>query len=221
MTVKVVLVEAHTVTGRLRAVFAGDPDLQVAGEAASGIEAVPLCVRLQPHLVLIDAGPPGVAGIQLTTEVLRVCPRAKVVMMSAYDDEDSMLAAIRAGVRGFVWNKSPAEEVLQAVRTVADGGTYLSPGASSRLVACVQRSERRGESVPDIDRLSPREMQVLRLVAAGKRTKEVAVELNLEHNTVRSYRRTMMKKLGVRNLAGVIAAAHAAGLVPAPHRRLR
>jgi len=220
MTVKVVLVEAQKVTGGLRAVFAGDPDLQVAGEAASGIEAVPLCVRLQPNLVLIDACPPGAAGIELTTELLRVCPRIKVVMMSAYD-EDSMLAAIRAGIRGFVWSKSPAEEVLQAVRTVANGGTYISPGASSRLVACVQRSEQREENVPDIDRLSPREMQVLRLVASGKRTKEVAVELNLEHNTVRSYRRTMMKKLGVNNLAGVMAAAHAAGLVPAPHRRMR
>ncbi len=221
MAVKVVLVEAHKITGGLRAVFAGDPDIQVAGEAASGVEAVPLCVRIQPDLVLIDAGPPGVTGIQLTREVLRVCPRTRVVTMSAYDDEDSILAAIRAGVRGFVWNKSPAEEVLLAVRTVAGGGTYLSPGASSRLVACVQRSEQRGEHVADIDCLSPRETQVLRLVAAGKRTKEVAVELNLEHNTVRSYRRTMMKKLGVKNLAGVIAAAHAAGLVPSPHRGLR
>ncbi len=221
MTVNVVLVEYRERIAALRAVFAGDPDLQVAGEATGGAEAVPLCTRLQPDLVLIGLDQPGVTGARLTAEILRVCPRTKVVTFSDYDDEDSILAAIRAGVRGFVLSQSPAQEILQAVRTVAAGGTYLSSGASSRLLACVQRSQERGESVPAVDSLSPREMQVLRMVAEGKRTKEVAIELNLEHNTVRTYRRKMMKKLGVRNLAGVIEVAHAAGLIPAPHRSRR
>ncbi|MDR3700170.1 MAG: response regulator transcription factor [Candidatus Sulfopaludibacter sp.] len=218
MTVNVVLVQDHKAIAGLRAVFACSPDLHVAGEATNGVEAVALCRRLRPDLVLIDLGLPGVTGIQLTTEILHVCPRAKVVMFSAYDDEDSILAAIRAGVRGFVLEKSPAQEILQAVRTVAAGGTYLSSSASSRLLACVQRSGQGGGVVPDVGSLSPREMQVLRLVAGGMRTKEVASELNLEHNTIRTYRRTMMRKLGVKNLAGVIEAAHLAGLVPAPHR---
>jgi DNA-binding NarL/FixJ family response regulator len=210
MTVNVVLVDDHKVVREgLRQIFARDPSIRVAGEASDANEAIPLCRELQPDLVLMDIGLPGVNGIEATAEILRVCPRTKVVIFSIYDDEDSIVAAIRAGARGFLVKKSPAVEVLEAIHKVAAGGTYLSPQASNQLLVRLQRTE----PIPPIDSLSPREVQVLRLIAAGRSSKEVAVLLNLEHNTVRSYRKTMMKKLGVSNLAGLLQVAHATGLV--------
>jgi len=214
MPVSVVLVDDHKVVREgLRAGFARDPEIHLAGEANDGAEAVPLCRRLQPDVVLMDIGLPGTNGIAVTAEILEVCPRAKVVIFSMYDDEDSVIAAIQAGARGFILKKSPVQEVLRAIRTVAAGGSYLSPDASSQLLARLQRTDSTGEPRPQLDSLSPRELQVLRMVAEGKSSKEVAVLLELELNTVRSYRKTLMKKLGVSNLAGLTHAAHAAGLV--------
>lgn len=221
MIVNVVLVDDHRMVREgLRAIFARTPDITVVGEAGDGVEAVPLCVRLQPDLVLMDIGLPGTTGIVVTAEILRVCPRTKVAIFSICDDEDSIVAAIRAGVQGFILKESPPQEVISAVRKVAGGGTYLSPHASDRLLARLQRGDGRDESVPEIDSLTPRELQVLRLVAEGKSTKEVAVLLKLEHNTIRSYRKTMMKKIGVTNLAGLRQAAQGAGVVPGPRRLL-
>jgi DNA-binding NarL/FixJ family response regulator len=217
MKVNVVLVDDHQeVRDGLRAVFSCDPEFRVAGEAGDGASAIPLCRQVQPELVLVDIGLPDTTGIDLTCEILRVCPQTRVVIFSVYDDEDTIMAAIRAGARGFILKKSAAEEVLNASRTVAAGGTYLSPRVSRQLLSSLQHSEPLSEALPDIGLLSPRELQVLRLVAGGRRTKEVAVLLNLEHNTVRSYRRSMMKKLAVTNLAGILRIAQAAGLIESP-----
>lgn len=221
MTVTVVMVDDHkAVRDGLRAVFARDPEIRVVGEANDAVEAVPLCRQLQPDLVLMAIGLPGTNGIALTAEILGVCPRTKVAIFSIHDDEDSIMAAIRAGVRGFILKESPAQEILGAIRKVAAGGTYLSTHASDHLLARMQRSDAPDEPVPEIDSLSPRELQVLRLVAEGKSSKEVAVALSLEHNTIRSYRKSMMTKLAVSNLAQLLEAAQGAGLVPRRRRLL-
>ncbi len=189
------------------------------GEAANGAEALPLCRRLHPDLVVLDQHAPGVAGSELAGEILRVCPRTKVVIVSPHDDEESIVAAIRAGVSGFVLKKSPASEIHTALRKVAGGGTYLSPAASSQLLARLQRQNGFNGPLADVNSLSPREFQVLRLVAQGKRNKEVAAELHLEHNTIRTYRKSMMKKLGVTNVGGLMEVAHAHGLIYNPRPR--
>jgi DNA-binding NarL/FixJ family response regulator len=220
MTVNVVLVDDHKVIREgLRAIFALDPDIRVTGEASDGAEALPLCRQLQPDLVMMDIGLPGISGIEATAEILRVCPRTKIVIFSIYDDEDTVVAAIRAGARGFILKRSAVQEVLSAVRTVAAGGTYLTPHASNQLLARLHRGGAGSEPNQDIELLSPRELQVMRLVAEGKSSKEVARLLKLEHNTVRSYRKTMMTKLGVNNLSGLIQIAPASGLVSAPEKR--
>jgi len=129
-----------------------------------------------------------------------------------YDDERSVMGAIRAGARGFVLKQASFGEVLNALRVVARGGTYLSSSISGRLVERLQRGSLDTVEKGPLDLLSPRELQVLRLVAEGKSSKEVATILKLEHSTIRSYRKTMMKKLGVSNLAGLIQIAVAAGV---------
>jgi len=161
---------------------------------------------------LMDINLPGVNGIEATAQLVRSCPEAKVVILSMYDDERSVLSAIRAGARGFVLKQSSFNEVINALRVVARGGTYLSSAISSRLVERLQRGAAEQPDQSPVDGLSPRELQVLRLVAEGKSSKEVATILHLEHSTIRSYRKTMMKKLGVTNLAGLIQVAVAAGI---------
>jgi DNA-binding NarL/FixJ family response regulator len=126
------------------------------------------------------------------------------------------MGAIRAGARGFVLKQASFGEVLNALRVVARGGTYLSSTISGRLVERLQRGSLDAAEKGPLDSLSPRELQVLRLVAEGKSSKEVATILKLEHSTIRSYRKTMMKKLGVSNLAGLIQIAVAAGVTTPP-----
>ena len=213
MSFRVVLVDDHQVLrDAIKEILTHHPDLQVIGEAGSGSEAVEICRRSDPDLVVMDIGLPGINGIEATGELARHSPRARVLMLSMFDDEDSVLAAVRAGARGFVLKKACATELVDAMRTVVRGGTYFGALVSDRLLAGVQtgklRSPARGH-----DPLSPREQQVLRLTAEGKSNKEVATLLHLEVHTVRSYRKTLMAKLGASNVAQLIQVAAAAGLI--------
>ena len=178
----------------------------------NGADAVQLCKKSQPDLVLMDIGLPGMNGIEATTELLRHCPNVKVVILSMYDDENSVVSAIRSGARAFVLKKASSGELLDAVRTVARGGSYLSSQVSDRLLQRIQRGDLETHDRSPLESLSPRELQVLRLVAEGKTSKDIAALLNLGLQTVRSYRKTMMKKLGVNNVAGLTQLALAAGL---------
>jgi DNA-binding NarL/FixJ family response regulator len=136
----------------------------------------------------------------------------KVVILSMYDDENSVVGAIRSGARAFVLKKASSAELLDALRTVARGGSYLSPQVSDRLLARIQRGDVARTDRSPLESLSPRELQVLRLVAEGKTSKDIAVMLDLGLQTVRSYRKTMMKKLGVNNVASLTQLALAAGI---------
>jgi DNA-binding NarL/FixJ family response regulator len=222
MPFRVMLVDDHKVLrDGLKAVLARESEFIVAGEADCGIEAVRVCKQVHPDVVLMDISLPGINGIEATTDILRECPRARIVMLSMHGDEDLILDAIRSGARGFVLKKASAREVLEAIRVVAQGGTYLTANISDVLLARLQRGEPAAAGRDPLELLSPREAQVLRLIAEGKGSKEVAVVLGLEHNTVRSYRKTMMKKLGVNNLASLIHVAMAAGIIHSkPERKM-
>ena len=163
-------------------------------------------------MVLMDIGLPGMNGIEATTELLRHCPGVKIVILSMYDDENSVVSAIRCGARAFVLKKASSSELLDALRTVARGGSYLSSQVSDRLLATHPARRSRNPRPQPARTLSPRELQVLRLVAEGKTSKDIAVLLDLGLQTVRSYRKTMMKKLGVNNVAGLTQLALAAGI---------
>jgi DNA-binding NarL/FixJ family response regulator len=187
-------------------------EFRVVGEAENGPDAVQLARRLLPDLILMDIGLPGMNGIEATTEVLRHCPSIKIAILSMYDDENSVVSAIRSGARAFVLKKASSSELVDALRTVARGGSYLSSQVSDRLLVRIQRGDLETHNRSQLETLSPRELQVLRLVAEGKTSKDIAVLLDLGLQTVRSYRKTMMKKLGVNNVAGLTQLALAAGL---------
>jgi DNA-binding NarL/FixJ family response regulator len=216
----ILLVDDHKIMrDGLKAILRQSGDFRVVGEADSGAAAVELAASLQPHLILMDINLPGLNGIEATTEILRHNPSARIVILSMYDDEASVIQAIRSGARAFLLKKASDTDLLDALRTVARGGSYLSPQVSDRLLTRIQRGNIDSSSGPAaslIDALTPREQQVMRLIAEGKTSKEVAVMLNLGVQTVRSYRKTLMKKLGVNNVAGLTQLALACGLSRAP-----
>jgi DNA-binding NarL/FixJ family response regulator len=162
----------------------------------------------------MDIGLPGLNGIEATIEILRHSPQTRVVILSIYDDENSVVSAIRSGARAFVLKRASSADLIDALRTVARGGSYLSSQVSDSLLTRIQTGDlRTASSQAPLDTLSPRELQVLRLVAGGKTSKDIAVLLDLGLQTVRGYRKMLMKKLGVNNVAGVTQMALAAGLM--------
>jgi DNA-binding NarL/FixJ family response regulator len=213
MPCDIVLVDDHKlVRDGIRTILERSPDFRVVGEADNGADAVQLCKKTNPEVVLMDIGLPGMNGIEATTELLRHCPGVKVAILSMYDDENSVVSAIRSGARAFVLKKASSGELLDALRTVARGGSYLSSQVSDKLLQRIQRGDLETTDKTALDQLSPRELQVLRMVAEGKTSKDIAVMLDLGLQTVRSYRKTMMKKLGVNNVAGLTQLALAAGI---------
>jgi len=188
----------------IRSILDRSEDFEVIGEAEDGRDAVAVCREQKPDIVLMDIGLPGLNGIETSTEILRNNPAVKVVILSMYDDEHSVVSAIRSGARAFVLKRASESDLLDALRTVARGGLYLSSQVSGRLLASIRRGDTEAERpASPVEELSPRELQVLRMVAEGKTSKEIADLLALSLQTVRSYRKTMMKKLGVNNVAGL------------------
>ena len=220
MPISVVLVDDHKIMrDGIKAILEHAAEFVVVGEAESGVDAVQVCRELRPDIVMMDISLPGLNGIEATTELLRHSPATKVLILSMYDDEHSVVSAIRSGARAFVLKKASDNELLSALRAVAKGSSYLSPQVSDQLLRRIQRGELDAKAVPSaLESLSPRELQVMRLVAEGRTSKEIAGLLELGLQTVRSYRKTLMKKLGVNNVAGLTQVALAAGLTrfPAP-----
>lgn len=214
MPYDILLVDDHKIMrDGIKAILQRNGEFSVIGEAESGADAVQICRKAHPDVVLMDIGLPGLNGIEATTEILRHCPETKIIILSMYDDEHSVVSAIRSGARAFVLKKASDNDLVDALRTVAKGGSYLSPQVSDRLLSRIQRGDLESKPLPSaLEGLSPRELQVLRLVAEGKTSKEIAVMLDLGLQTVRSYRKTMMKKLGVNNVAGLTQLALGAGL---------
>ena len=214
MPYSVLLVDDHKILrDGIKAILERTAEFHVVAEAGDGVQAVRICKKINPDLVLMDIGLPGMNGIEATTEILRSCPRTHVIMLTIYDDENTVVAAFRAGVRAFVVKMLSSADLLDALRTVSKGGSYLSPEVSDHLLTRIQRGDLVANEIPGpLDRLSPREEQILRLVAEGKTSKDIADMLELAPQTVRTYRKTLMKKLGVNNIAGLTRVASAAGL---------
>ncbi|MSV34254.1 MAG: response regulator transcription factor [Bryobacterales bacterium] len=213
MPFDVLLVDDHKIMrDGIKAILSRDGNFNVVGEAANGPDALQFVKQNKPALVLMDIGLPGLNGVETTAEILRHHPECKVVILSMYDDENSVVGAVRSGARGFVLKNVSDNDLLEALRVVANGGAYLSPQVSDRLLTRIQKGDLECKQDSALDSLSPREVQVLRLVADGKTSKEIATLLVLSEQTVRSYRKTMMKKLGVNNVAGLTQLALSTGL---------
>jgi DNA-binding NarL/FixJ family response regulator len=218
MRFKVLLVDDHKIVrDGIKAILDRGDEFQVVGEAENGTDAVQFVKRLRPDVVLMDISLPGLNGVETTAEILRHHPDCKVIILSMYDDENSMFTSIRNGARAFILKKASHTELLDALRIVARGGAYFGPQVSDRLMKRIQKGDLESKQPASaLESLSSREVQVLRMVAEGKTSKEIAVMLDLREQTVRSYRKTMMKKLGVNNVVGLTQIALSTGLTQLP-----
>ncbi len=199
MGIRVVLADDHAVVRDGVKLLLELEGFEVVGEAADGLEAVKLVRDLNPDIAVLDRAMPLLNGIDAAREIRQACPGTRLVLLTMDTDENHLLAALRAGFRACVLKSYEARELIEAIRAVAKGGTYLHPGLSHVVVeAYISRTE------IQVDPLSPRERQVLQLLAEGKKTREVADLLCVSIKTAESHRTRIMKKLGIRDTAALV-----------------
>ena len=210
--IRVVLVDDHAlVRAGMRSLLGSMARVEVVGEAASGEEALALARSAQPDVVLMDIAMKGMTGLDAASRMREANPAVRVIILSMHAGEEYVLQALRAGAVGYLLKDAATGELELALRSVMRGESWFSPAVSRQVVeGYVQRVG--GDPVADV--LTARQREVLRLVAGGKSTKEIAYDLNLSVKTVETHRAQIMERLGIRDVAGLVRYALRTGLVP-------
>lgn len=205
--IRVLVVDDHPVVREgLVAILEDEPDFQVAGAAGSAEEALAVAPGTRPDVVLLDLELPGMSGVDAIPKLAAVVPDARVIVLTAYDTDERVLGAIKGGARGYLLKGAPAEEIARAIRAVYAGGSYLASRIAAKVLSQV-RSPRRSTV------LSERERAVLRLVADGLATKQIAQQLRITERTVKFHVTSIMNKLGADTRAQAVAEAARRGLL--------
>jgi DNA-binding NarL/FixJ family response regulator len=203
------------------ALLSAQPDIVVVGDAGNGADAVTASRHHQPDVVLMDVRMPVLDGLAATERILADRPgsaRPRVLILTTFDLDDYVYGALRAGASGFVLKDAPAAELVHAVRVVAAGDALLAPSVTRRLIADYTTSGRPDPSLaPTLRELTPRETDVLRLIAHGRSNQEIAEQLVLAEQTVKTHVSRVLAKLGVRDRAQAVVFAYESGLVTLGH----
>ena len=191
----------------------------VVGQAADGVAAVDLAARLRPDVVLMDVAMPGGGGLGATREIAAATPGVAIVMLTASEDVDDLFAAIKTGARGYLLKNLEAAELRGMLEAVGRGEAAITPAIAARMLTELARSPGPQAHAPapgarDPDRLTDRELGVLRLVVVGRRNKEMAAELGISENTVKFHLRNILDKLHAQSRAEMVALAVREGLLP-------
>lgn len=215
MRTRILLADDHPlVRAGLRVVIEREPDLAVVAEAADGAEAVEKAIAEQVDLAILDVAMPRLTGLQATEQLARRRPELKVLLLSMYDNEQYYFAALRAGARGFLLKSVADEEVVNACRAVILGERFVYPPSVPARAREYLEQGRRGQA-PPADLLTPRELEVLKLVAEGHSSHEIAATLVISIKTVERHRSNIIEKLGVRDRVDLTRYAIRRGLVQA------
>lgn len=207
MGIRVVLADDHAVVRDGVRLLLELEGFEVVGQAADGLEAVRLVRETNPEIAVLDRAMPLLNGVDAAREIRLACPATRLILLTMDTNETHLLEALRAGFRACVLKSFEARELIAALRAVARGGVYLPPGLSQAVVeAYISHAEIQA------DPLSPRERQVLQLLAEGKKTREVATLLCVSVKTAESHRTRLMKKLGLKETAGIVRYALQQGL---------
>lgn len=212
--IRVLVVDDHTLFRQgVVGLLAGQPDIEVVGEAGNAQEALAALASASPNVVLMDIAMPGISGLEVTQEIKKRSPRTQVLILTVHDREDYLFRALRAGASGYVLKGADIRELLAAVHGAHRGEVYLYPTVTGKLVADYLRRVNRGEDQASYGGLSDREREILCLIAEGKTTPEIASALFLSPHTVQSHRDHIMGKLDLHSQAALIRYAIANGLV--------
>jgi DNA-binding NarL/FixJ family response regulator len=207
--IRVVLADDHAlVRDGLRAVLAREPDLELVGEAGDGREALRVAEAAKPDVAVLDLAMPLLNGLDAARQLAMWDRRPRTILITMHAEDRYVLEALRAGVRGYVLKKQAAADLVRAIREVAAGRVYLSPGVGAAVVEAI----RAGGPLPE-ERLTSREREVLQLVAEGKTTKEIAAILDVSVKTADTHRTRLMQKLDIHDIAGLTRYAIRLGLV--------
>ena len=211
--IRVLIADDHAIvrTG-IRHVLEGEPGFEVVGEAATGEATLDLAVGLRPDVAVLDISMPGGSGLRAAAELRSRLPDTRVLIVSMHDNTEYVLESVRAGAHGYLLKDTAATELRRAVRAIHQGESYFSPPIASRLSA-VLRGEAPDPSGARLEQLTARERNVLAGIARGWTNKAIAAELGISHRTVESHRESLMRKLGIRTIAGLTKFALDQGLV--------
>jgi DNA-binding NarL/FixJ family response regulator len=211
--IRVLIVDdQQLVRSGFRMILRSDPGLEVAGEGADGAEAVALARDLRPDVVLMDVRMPRVDGIEATRRIVRLTDAPRVLVLTTFDLDEYVFGALRAGASGFLLKDAPEAQLLSAVHVVADGGSLFAPSVTRRLI---ERFASLGapQTPPQVEALTGRELEILRLLARGLSNSEIAAKLVVSEHTVKTHVARVLAKLDLRDRTQAVIAAYESGLV--------
>jgi DNA-binding NarL/FixJ family response regulator len=213
--ITVLLAEDHTVVREgFRKMLELETDLEVAGEAKDGRQALALVKKLRPDVILMDIAMPLLNGLEATRQIVKAFPGAKILILSAHSDDAYLKNATESGAMGFLLKQTSSYEVCRAIREVHQGKTFFTPSVSVRLNRLTpQPTGRAGRLNKKAARLTSREMEVLQLIAEGEANKQIASELGIGIKTVEKHREHLMQKLNIHDTAGLTRYAIGAGII--------
>lgn len=217
MSIKCLLVDDHTLFREgLRRVLESESDIRVAGEAASAMEAIDKVRELSPDVVLMDIGMPGMSSFEAARQIEKSAPGTKLIFLTMYEDEEYLLQCLEVGAAGYMLKDAPAPKLISAVRDVYQGRKYLSPQVIEKLVEDYRSRSQGGQTVARSSTLTPREREVIKMIAEGNSVKEIAGLLRLSVKTVEAHKFNLMRKLNIHNKAQLVTYAIQKKIVKMP-----
>ena len=208
--IRVLLADDHTVVRQgFRLILSQFEDIEVAGEASNGREAVEQALKLKPDVVVLDIAMPHVNGVESTRLLRQNCPESEILILSMHKDAAYVRETLRAGAKGYLLKDSIDSDLVKAVRAVASGEGFLSPAVSATVLSDYQK-----HVTDPLDLVTPREREILQMLAEGKTSKDIAAELDISVYTVDAHRSRVMKKLQLRTIGELIRFAISRGLIP-------
>lgn len=211
--IRVLLADDHTlVRSGFRALIESCPDMQVVAEAGDGAEALRLIEQYRPTVALLDITMPGLSGLQVAAQVVDQYPEMRIIILSMYATEEYVLGALKVGAHGYLLKDAHTSELEAAISAVVKGETYLSTEVAKHVADYVRRTD---QNLTPVEHLTPRQLEVLRLIAKGHTNKEIAQKLGLSIKTVETHRTHLMARLKIHDVAGLVRYAIRIGLITA------
>ena len=212
--IKIIIADDHTIFRQgLRMLLAQEDDMEVVGEAADGIEALELAKKHNPDIILLDIAMPNMDGVQVAGKIKKSLPQIKIIVLTSYSDDQFLYEFLKLGVSGFVLKDLASQELIYSIRKSHEGMVFFDPSVSKKVLEKFTQVSGGKSDFVNYGKLSDREKEVLRLVAEGCATKEVAEKLYISPKTVENHRANIMKKLNIRDRTGLTKYALRLGLI--------